>query len=368
MDEERGLDFVTWTTWLAIAIPSVVWEVQHGALATPRALAWLACYIAFIVIYSFHDRARLASSIGQALAAIVCCYLQPAGFQPILLVIVAAQLSDIPIRTAIAWVAAQTLAIAFAFAPYGKGLPVLFAYFAFQLFGLLMSRVARKERVARQALAEANAELHVATELLDINSRTQERLRIARDVHDLLGHHLAALSINLEVARHLADGEAREQIEKSQAITKLLLSDVRDVVSRMREDEPVDVAAAIRSLGEVIQRPSVHLEVVDDLSLNDPAVAQVALRAVQEIVTNAVRHSGAKNLWLKLTATGGSLAIAARDDGCGTDAVLFGNGLRGMRERVEEAKGSIEIASARGHGFEVHVRLPLTGATSGATT
>ena len=85
----------------------------------------------------------------------------------------------------------------------------------------------------------------MATELLEISSRTTERLRIARDLHDLLGHHLTALSLNLEVASHLATGEANEQIEKSKAITKLLLGDVRDVVSRLRNDEPVDLGAAI---------------------------------------------------------------------------------------------------------------------------
>src|SRR5205814_10238204 len=157
------------------------------------------------------------------------------------------------------------------------------AYFAFEAFAVTVARVAQDERAARQKLAEANAELKVATELLDINSRTQERLRIARDLHDLLGHHLAALSINLEVARHLADGEAREQIEKSQAVTKLLLSDVRDVVSRLREDEPIDLNAAVASLREVIQRPSLHLDLGADLqSIRDPAVAQIALRALQE--------------------------------------------------------------------------------------
>jgi signal transduction histidine kinase len=91
-------------------------------------------------------------------------------------------------------------------------------------------------------------------------------------------------------------------------------------------------------------------------------VAQVALRAVQEIVTNAVRHSNARNLWLTVGSAEKTLTVDARDDGGGTDRVVFGNGLRGMRERVQQAGGTLEVASMRGRGFEVHVRLPLGGA------
>jgi signal transduction histidine kinase len=364
MLEERGLDFTAYLTWLVVGIPSVIWLVGGHALTSPVGLAWMACYVAFIILFSLHDRLGLAGTIAQSLLAIACCFLQPSGFQPILLVIVAAQLARQHVAIAAPWIVVQTTVVAFSEMHFDKVLPVVLGYFAFQLFGFFSVRIAIKESRARQALAEANAELRVATELLEMNSRTAERLRIARDLHDLLGHHLAALSINLEVARHLASGEAREQIEKSQAVTKLLLSDVRDVVSRLREDEPIDLNAAVVSLGEVIQRPSLHLDLGKDLAVKDPAVAQTALRALQEIVTNSVRHSGARNLWLKVTSTDGMLSIEARDDGCGTDSVSFGNGLRGMRERVEAARGSIEVASMRGRGFEVNVRLPLAGAAA----
>jgi signal transduction histidine kinase len=79
---------------------------------------------------------------------------------------------------------------------------------------------------------------------------------------------------------------------------------------------------------------------------------------LQEIVTNAVRHSGARNLWVRVTREDGALVIDARDDGAGCDRVSFGNGLRGMRERVEALRGSLEAITARGKGFEVRVMLP----------
>ena len=358
--EQRGLDFTAYLTWIVIAIPTVMWQIRDQALTSPRTLAWMVCYVAFIIFFFLHERGKVSIVAVQSLLAVVCCYLVPGGgFQPTLLVIVAAQLAAFSPALAFPWMLVQTVAVAFSDLKPGATLPILLGYFGFQLFGFFAVRIAIKEAAARQELAEVNAELRVATELLEINSRTAERLRIARDLHDLLGHHLAALSINLEVARHLTTGDARDQVEKSQAVTKLLLSDVRDVVSSMREDEPVDLKAAVQSLSDVIQKPALHLELAPDLALKDAAVAQIALRAVQEIVTNSVRHSGARNLWLKLTSDAQTLSIDSRDDGCGTDAVQFGHGLRGMRERVEEARGSIEVSSMRGAGFGVKVRLPL---------
>jgi len=236
-------------------------------------------------------------------------------------------------------------------------------YFAFSLFALFSMHVAHSETEARKSLAEANAELRMTTELLEISSRTSERLRIARDLHDLLGHHLTALSLNLEVASHVATGEAKEHIEKSKSIAKHLLADVRDVVSRLRNDEPVDLTTSLESLRNVIVTPSLHLEYPDELAVADANIAQVALRTVQEIVTNAVRHSGARNLWLNLSLSRGTadrtLSIDARDDGVGSDNVRFGNGLRGLRERVEQAQGTFEVTSTRGRGFSIHVTLPL---------
>jgi len=360
--EERGLDFTAYLTWIVTAVPTFLWLVERDALGTPAGIGWVLCSITFIVLFALHDRLGVGGILVQSAFAVACCWLQPFGFQPVLLVIVAAQVGRFSLAFSIPLIVAQSIAIAFTFEKPVGTVPVLLGYIGFQLFGLFTARIINKERIGRLALAEANADLRVATELLEMNSRSAERLRIARDLHDLMGHHLAALSINLEVARHLTDGEARDQVEKSQAVTKLLLADVRDVVSRLREDEPIDLSAAVASLREVIPQPSLHVDVAPELCLKDPAVAQIALRAVQEIVTNSVRHSGARNLWLKLMTHDGTLTIDARDDGCGSDVVSLGNGLRGMRERVEGARGSMEVASMRGRGFEVHVKLPLQGA------
>jgi len=360
----RSLIVVGILTWAIVAVTHVP---RALALSEPGRTAFFTCLFGFVIVFWLAtrewcgDRIKFTLIAAEALLTLGCVAFGPrnVAFLPVLLVIVAGQFGHMPMRWALLWIAIQSAAMSL-FLERDDALPITLSYFTFQLFGAFTARMAVEEREAKQALAEANAELRVATGLLDMSSRAEERLRIARELHDLLGHHLTALSINLEVASHLADGAAKQQIEKSQALTKLLLSDVRESVSRLREDEPVDLAAALRSIRDAVPSPAIHVD-ANGVGVSGPVVARTALRAVQEIVTNAVRHSGARNLWLALREDEGALVIDARDDGSGTDHVQFGNGLNGMRERVRQSGGTMDVASMRGRGFEVHLRLPLEG-------
>jgi len=366
---EQKMKFVGILTWIIVGIPAVLWEVQYHAPLGARAAVLFAAFTLFIVAFLFGTRpgcgtpTKISMLIIETLAAYICVSLQPTGFVPVLLVIIAAQLGAYPPRFAIIAIAVNCVVLGFIVAATGSS-PVIYAlvYFAFSLFSLFSMHVAHSEMEARKSLAEANAELRMTTELLEISSRTSERLRIARDLHDLLGHHLTALSLNLEVAGHLASGDAKEHIETSKSIAKHLLADVRDVVSRLRNDEPVNLTASLESLRDVIVTPSLHLDFPRELAVADANIAEVALRTVQEIVTNAVRHSGARNLWLSMNTDNQTLSIDARDDGVGADNVTFGNGLLGLRERVQQARGTFEVKSMRGRGFSLHVTLPLGAA------
>jgi signal transduction histidine kinase len=366
---EQKMKWVGFLTWIIIGIPSLLWEAQYRSLVAPRAAMLFGAFIVFIIAFLIGTRpsctnsTRIPMLILEALAAYACISLQPTGFQPVLLVIIAAQLGAYPPRFAIIGIAVNCIVLG-AIVSTTDGSPIIYAlvYFAFSLFSLFSMHVAHSEMEARKSLAEANAELRMTTELLEISSRTSERLRIARDLHDLLGHHLTALSLNLEVAGHLASGDAKEHIEKSKSIAKRLLADVRDVVSRLRNDEPVNLTSSLESLRDVIVTPSLHLDFPRELAVADANIAEVALRTVQEIVTNGVRHSGARNLWLKLGTADHTLSIDARDDGIGADNITFGNGLLGLRERVQQARGTFEVTSMRGRGFSLHVTLPLGAA------
>lgn len=368
MTEERALTWVGLLTWFLVGIPSIASEIERGTIASPRAIGWIACFLLWAVIFVLItrrecDRRLLPFLLAlQSVFSIVCVVAGPWSFLPILMVLVAAEVASLPLPVGVVWVIVQTGVYAATLATNGRPwLVFAFVYLAFQLFALLSMRVAHAEARGRKELAEAHAELRVTTGLLELSSRTEERLRIARDLHDLLGHHLTALSLNLELASHLASGEAKEQIEKSKALTKLLLSDVRDVVSKLRDDEPLDLGAAARGIRDAIPSPEIHVDMPEQLVVRDPGIAEVALRAMQEIVTNAVRHANARNLWLSGRSEGATLLMNAHDDGVGTDRVQPGNGLRGLRERVEHAGGNVTLESARGAGFRIAIRLPVGG-------
>ena len=92
--------------------------------------------------------------------------------------------------------------------------------------------------------------------------------------------------------------------------------------------------------------------------MTEPKRAQILLRCTQEMITNSVRHAGARNLWIRLSCNRDGLAMSARDDGIGTAKVNFGNGLQGMAERLKQLGGKLEIESAPGAGFALHAWLP----------
>jgi signal transduction histidine kinase len=282
------------------------------------------------------------------------------------LVIVAAQLPYFLGSAATwTWIVAQTALLIWLLGGVSNGAAIEMLTFAgaalgFQAFAAASSILALSEGRARTNLARANAELTATRELLAESSRTSERLRISRDLHDTLGHHLAALSLQLDVAARLSNGHAAEHVRQAHAITRLLLTDVRDVVSALRDDRRINFTEALRTLASQPMRAQVHLDMPDTLLVDEPARAEALLRAVQELLTNTARHADAAHLWIRLQSVDAGVTLVAPDDGQGTDAVAWGNGLTGMRERFEEYGGRVDVVSVRGNGFEVRAFMPLT--------
>jgi signal transduction histidine kinase len=212
------------------------------------------------------------------------------------------------------------------------------------------------DALARESAA--HAELRAVNEILADSSRIAERLRISRDLHDILGHHLTALSLNLEAAVQRTDGEARQHAEVAQSLAKKLLADVREIAATMQTQPGVDLSHALGSLVEDVPRPRVHLEIEPGIRIDDPERAHILVRCTQEIVTNAARHSAADNLWITIARDGDSVRISARDDGRGAVDTLAGFGLRMMRDRLEGAGGELHVDATPGRGFQVVALLP----------
>ena len=227
----------------------------------------------------------------------------------------------------------------------------------FHLFAVSTTYRAIREQALREQTAALNRELLATRELLAQSSRQSERLRIARDLHDTLGHHLTALILHLEVAFHTTEGTGRQKVEQALALGRLLLADLRSAVSELREDDLLDLRLALQTLVQDTPHLQISLN-LEHTAVQDVQHAETLLRCAQEGLTNCLRHSGATHCTIALTRDKDSLLLQIADDGRGSAQLVPGNGLRGMRERVEALGGTVAWTSAP-KGFTLHIRLPL---------
>jgi signal transduction histidine kinase len=377
----RLLRYAGFFTYLCVGMPlATTWASQRlDLLHRPNTafLVWALCYVVFGGLYwlltrNLGSRRYLALKLlGLAVmtaASVIIGWITHSGLAAMLMVVITVVLPWLlPFWLGVTWMVFQNLSLVAVFSTvpemgHSFALSILQSSINFGIAALafVVSMVASQQAEERERQRQLNSELRATRALLAESSRIAERMRIARELHDLVGHHLTALSLNLEVASHLADDPAGEHVRKAQTIAKQLLTDVREVVSELRQDDALDLTQALSSLVEGVPALRVHLDLPPRFAVEDPRRAQVVLRCVQEIVTNAVRHAGARNLWLRFELTAdGELRLEARDDGRGTGEVNPGNGLAGMRERLAEFGGRLDIATASRQGFALSAWLPL---------
>jgi len=201
-----------------------------------------------------------------------------------------------------------------------------------------------------QALAEARAELaSLAAE--------NERFRIARDLHDLLGHSLTTITVKAGLAARLGEADrarALQEIAEVEALARRALGEVRAAVAGYRQ---VTLAGELATGRQLLRAAGITADLpraVDDV---DPAHQELFGWVVREGLTNIVRHSRASSCAVRLSAT----SIEVVDDGVGGTAPP-GNGLSGLRERVAAAGGSIEAGPVHPAGWRLRVSLSPEGA------
>lgn len=226
----------------------------------------------------------------------------------------------------------------------------------FQFFALMTFERMRFAELAEAEAKQLNRELQATQALVKAMSEQSERLRISRDLHDTLGHHLTALSLNLQVASHLAEGEVKEKVEQSFAISKLLLSDVRETVSHLRDEADIDIREAIKALVTGIQSPEIELVMDTDLEISQAHIAETLFRCVQEALTNVLRHSSATVCQVMLAETPTHWLLRVQDNGAVVSHVSAGNGLTGMSERVAAVGGEL-VWSGDSSGFVINVAI-----------
>ncbi|WP_432564804.1 sensor histidine kinase [Kineococcus sp. SYSU DK003] len=341
-------DARTWW-WLAYGVFVVAFvadDVADSGVLGPRP-RWLP------------SRALLAVDVA---AALVAWWLAPqVNWTAILFVVTAvpAALSLPPAATA-GLIGVQVLAIVAGVARVGADTDEVVAlgalYGAFQVFAAVVVLAGRRQAEQRAALAAAHAQLRAASALLAASSRDAERLRISRELHDVVGHGLTALALELEVAVHRVQGPAAEQVERARGIAKELLGDVRHVVGDLRGE----VRGLESALREVVGRAPglpVVLTVREEVPVS-PERALVVVRCAQELLTNTLRHAGAHRFTLDVEATAAGVRLRAGDDGRGTHHLRPGNGLTGLTERVQDVGGTVRFSTAPGRGFTAELQVP----------
>jgi signal transduction histidine kinase len=356
----RALRIAGTAAWLGVSLTTAI----KGPL-TPRLLAWACASIVFILAFLWSTRTArrpyitlaLQSACAIAMAALLCN-----GYEGLLLVLLAAQLAlSTGSRLGFGWLGVQSLALAVAIAfqwDSHAALLLTLPYFGFQLLMFAVVRLFTEERRMREEVVRAHAELVRMQSALAEKSRLEERLRMAQDLHDSLGHHLVALSLNLEIAAHESQGAARAAVRAAQALARALLQDVKEIVHSSKDEAPVDLLCEIHRLAKELPRPKLHVSCPPDLNVPDGRTSRAMLRALQEIVTNSIRHGEAGNLWITIERTPDRLRLAARDDGQTVDAFEEGFGLGGMRRRLEALGGSLTATPGAAGGFEVCAILP----------
>jgi signal transduction histidine kinase len=201
-----------------------------------------------------------------------------------------------------------------------------------------------------------------------------ERVRIARELHDVLAHSLSQINVQASVGLHLFDTQpekAAAALANVKNTSKQALGEVRQVLGMLRGDEaplaPEHELAGIRQLVDGARAQgldaSLSYEAADAAGIGAP-VQQAAYRIVQEALTNVTKHARARRVTVAVDASGGRLRVSVVDDGVGGAAIASpdGRGLLGMRERAELLGGTFTAGPRTGGGFEVTAELPVEGA------
>ena len=347
-------------TWAAVGISLPDAEPQSIALC------W-GLMVVFLLASLFCDAGPHSPTrqnlllAAMAVSALVLTWLAPrTGTTPVLLVVLVAQLSLLwSLRATIVAMLALDLAFFLILRQVGHSSPivVVLIYSGFQAFALLIGHYARTAERARDRLALVNADLLATRALLADSARDAERLRMARELHDVAGHKLTALRLNLRVLSGDPTYGKREEIRVAEQLSGELLGDLRNIVQALRDSRGLDLETALRALAAPLPKLRLDLRIDDDVQVTDPILAETLLRLVQEALTNAARHANASLLSVAIESEGDEILLRIEDDGKIRNAIIEGNGIAGMRERVSASGGSLRLDTTARGGLRMEARL-----------
>ncbi|MCC5478832.1 histidine kinase [Streptomyces sp. JA03] len=348
--------------WL-VFLGSPIDDLTSGRHTTGATVAGALGLTAFVVTYlslvfrnigrTFTPRVVVSMvAVLAVLALLLSCTLGPAWLGLYIYLSVACG-ATLPVRAAY-WAIPGTTVVMYLVGRYWGEKPddslLLVVLIGFAMVGVgQLVRTTVELRKARATVAQLAA--------------NEERLRLARDLHDLLGHSLSLITLKSELAGRMLPGhpdKAAQQVADIEQVSRQALVDVREAVTGYRRPR---LAAELAGAQVALTAAGVSAEVPAEPGLDGvPEESEAALAwALREAITNVVRHSGADKCLVQLThrqtLDGAMLELSVEDDGSGGSGSGPGNGLIGLTERLEKAGGSLEAGRIR-HGFRLVARVP----------
>jgi signal transduction histidine kinase len=360
--------------WASYAAWAAVWLTVTGVFGSREMrwwadgllvlflLAWLGCMLDDVLGRRVFDACLAALTA----ITITVLWLVPAGgATPILLILLATQFAHrfAPRELTFSMVGinlvfAGIMLFVWEIGPSDTGFSLL-GFIGFQMFAVLVMRYAIRAEEMAEDLKSVNARLLATRSLLGETARDQERLRLSRELHDVAGHKVTALKLNLRGLARRLDAESAAEVGKATDLADELLQDLRSVVRHLRRTEGIELSDSLRELARPFPRPKLELDLDEQARIPRADQAEALLRVVQEALTNAARHGPAENLVVRLRREADRLVLTVEDDGRVAGAIRPGNGLTGMRERLVELDGSLEISNSDAGGLKLTATLPL---------
>ena len=240
--------------------------------------------------------------------------------------------------------------------------------FMISLLFYILSAITERHRIEEELrmASQANRELNSYLALSEKIAEDRERKRIAREIHDTLGHALTGISAGIDAVKVLVDidtNRAKEQLNNVSVVVRDGIRDVRGSLNKMRpgalENNTLKEALIkIIRVYEAISNLEIHLRYEWDNIDLDIAKEDIVFRVIQESITNSVRHGHAKTIWIELLEEE-SYVMTIQDDGVGFDELHYGYGLKQMQERLMIIGGSVRFENR--DGFYTHIEIPKIG-------
>ena len=347
------LHFSGFITWSVICYISLA-NMYIGGEFFLKLIAFIIFYISFAWIAFVEDRSgTLLNKVLLGIEIVIVLSLialDKYKLSAILLVLIATLLPSIFTRkqSIIIIVLISIAHFVLYYAYYGdsflSSMLHVVIYFMLQIFGFSAIEMVHREAKAKEELAAINQELLATRFMLKSSSKKQERLRISRDLHDAIGHQLTALSLNLEVAKHKVPEAFKPLLQENLQLAKTLLTDVRQVVKEMRDEEQFDLISSLENI--ISQLPNCQLAVISSPEINSLRLKQQLMFCLQEGISNALRHGKASQFTLDTNKVDNSLVIELSNNGsviAENNHSSFGSGLTGLNERLVDFSGKVAL-------------------------